>query len=232
MDDGKYDVISGDYSGVADFGCICADGFFGDTCDTTSSTVAPTRGSDGSGDASDDDGDGTSISGDGSGDSISGDGSGDSIGDGSGGDGSGDDDSGDGISGNDDSGDGISGDDVSGDGSGDDGNGGSIDSSSNSGSGSVGSSTAPPTPSPTPSSRFGALNPGIGDVETENAKFHIDDAGRADSKQSAIAEQPAILAAAIGTIAVAVVIMASVLNRRRRRRPAVVDLEWFEDIEV
>lgn len=213
-DDGEDDTVNTDYSRVADFGCVCADGFFGDACDTTDSTaVAPTQGIDGSGD---------DTSGDGSGDSIGGDGS----------SGGGDDGGANDIS-DDGSGDG-SGDDISGDGYGDGSNRGSSGGSSDSGS--VGSSTVPPTPSPTPSSRFGGSNPSTSDLETANAEFHIDDAKRADSRQSFIAEpggaQPARVAAVIGTIVVAVGVVASALHWRRRRRPADVDLEWFEDIMV
>ena len=93
------------------------------------------------------------------------------------------------------------------------------------------------TCSPTaPSSRFGGSNSGTGDVETGNAEFHIDDAKRADNRQSVIAKPegtpPAKVSAIIGAIVVAVGVVASALHWRRRRRPAGVDLEWFDDIMV
>lgn len=81
--------------------------------------------------------------------------------------------------------------------------------------------------------RFDILQLYGADPERSSQQLNVDDAGRAGSRQSTVAQpgtQPVRVAAAIGTIAVAVVVTASVLHwrRRRRRSPAGVDLEWFD----
>ena len=66
------------------------------------------------------------------------------------------------------------------------------------------------------------------------AEFHIDDATGTDSRESAHGKAgtpPFRATVVIGTIAVAVVVMATVLHRRRKRH-ADVELEWFDDIVV